>query len=55
MADGDDKLKLIVLSLHARLGRLPTEDELIDFVNGDSTTRETIWNKGAVNAEASES
>jgi len=40
----DLKLQLLVSSLHARLGRLPSEDEVVTFVFGDSATREAIWN-----------
>lgn len=38
------KLKILVLSLEARLGRLPTEDELRSFIHGDYETRTKIWN-----------
>lgn len=39
-------LKLITLLLQAKLDRLPTEDELFDFIFGDSETRKKIWNGG---------
>ena len=42
---GDGRLLLIVISLQARLGRMPTEQEVIDFVFGDDDTRSNIWNK----------
>ena len=42
---GDGRLLLIVISLQARLGRMPTEQEVTDFVFGDDDTRSNIWNK----------
>ena len=41
----DGRLLLIVISLQARLGRMPTEQEVIDFIFGDDDTRSNIWNK----------
>lgn len=40
----DDSLKTLVEALTTRLGRLPTEDEIIKFINGDMETRQEIWN-----------
>jgi hypothetical protein len=40
----NDNLKRLILSLRARFGRLPTEDEVLDFINGDQERREQIWN-----------
>ena len=40
----DDKLTLLIMCLQAKLGRFPTEQELLDFINGDHDTREGIWN-----------
>lgn len=39
----DDKLKLLVLTLQAKLGRLPTESEIVNFIFGDKDTRKIIW------------
>jgi hypothetical protein len=38
------KIELITRSLHTRLDRLPTEDEVYDFITGDHETRMRIWN-----------
>ena len=43
----NEKFKLLVLCLQARLGRLPTEEEVLTFIWGDKETRERIWNLGA--------
>lgn len=40
----DEQFMLLVMSLQARLGRLPTEEEVLDFIQGDKETREKIWN-----------
>ena len=37
-------LHSLVMALTAKLGRLPTEEELIDFINGNDETRLMIWN-----------
>lgn len=45
----DERFKLLVMSLQARFGRLPTEDEVIDFINGNEEERQAIWNKEVCN------
>lgn len=40
----NDDLFMIVASLQARLGRLPTEEEVIQFIFGSKDEREEIWN-----------
>lgn len=42
-----DPLREVIASLMARLGRLPTEDEVYVFVMGSQEERDQIWNKGA--------
>lgn len=42
--DDNRNLKALILSLQARFGRLPTEDEVVGFINGDQEARERIWN-----------
>lgn len=41
----DKKLKVLILSLQERLGREPTEEEVLGFINGTQEEREAIWNK----------
>lgn len=45
MDEADSQLKTLVMALRARLGRLPTEEELLGFIYGDHATREALWNK----------
>lgn len=40
----DSVLTMLVGTLAARFGRLPTEDEVVEFINGDQETRDRIWN-----------
>ena len=44
MADADLLLKTLVTALQAKLGRLPTEDEVMAFIYGEKAEREAIWN-----------
>lgn len=44
--DKEARLELLILCLTASLGRLPTEDEAIEFITGTKETREKIWNEG---------
>lgn len=46
----DEKLLTLVKALTARLGRVPEEDEIIAFINGDAVTRERIWNQASAEA-----
>lgn len=39
----DAKFDMLVLSLRARLGRLPTEDEVYRFITGSHEERQAIW------------
>lgn len=41
----DTHLEILIGSLTERLGRIPTEDEVMDFINGDEETRSNIWNQ----------
>ena len=41
----NEKLISLTMTLQARLGRLPTEDEILTFINGDKTARVKIWNQ----------
>lgn len=43
-------LDMLILALYARLGRPPTEDELVEYINGDATTRQKIWDKSQNNS-----
>ena len=45
--ENDEKFTTLIKALHAKLGRLPTEDEVIQFIFGDQQMREEVWN-GAV-------
>jgi hypothetical protein len=45
----DEMFKLIVLALQAHLGRLPTEDEVVNFIM-DKDSRQSIWNGLALQA-----
>lgn len=38
----DEKFKLLIACMQAFLDRLPTEDEVVEFINGDSETRKKI-------------
>lgn len=40
----DRDMSLLIAGLERRLGRLPTEEEMHDFIFGDKETREKIWN-----------
>lgn len=37
-------MKALVKNLEERFGRLPTEDEVYDFITGDYDARLHIWN-----------
>lgn len=39
-----DDLQKLILMLTARLGRQPTEDEMMDFIYGTHEERELLWN-----------
>jgi len=41
----DEKFMILIESLQARLGRLPTEDEVVKFIIGTKQEREAIWNQ----------
>lgn len=41
----DAKLTFLVQRLTGRFGRPPTDDEVIEFVNGSDEERLAIWNK----------
>lgn len=41
----DEELTNLVVALEARLGRYPTEEEVINFINGDEETKNAIWNQ----------
>lgn len=43
----NDKLKLLIMSLEARLGRFPTEEEVTEFIFGNEEERQVIWERGA--------
>lgn len=45
MGESDSAMQSIISALAARFGREPTEDEVYDFVTGDSMTQNHIWNK----------
>ena len=45
MTTSEQVLHELVLKLETRLGRLPTEDEVYDFITGDDDARLHIWNK----------
>lgn len=40
--DHDKDMTLLILLLEKELGRLPTEDEVFEFIFGDAQTRVTI-------------
>lgn len=40
----NERFKLLVMTLNAKLGRLPTEEEVFDFIMGTKKDRERIWN-----------
>lgn len=40
----DDKIEMLVMALNARLGRLPTEAEVMLFIFGNKEDRLTVWN-----------
>lgn len=39
------RMEQIVMVLASRFGRMPTEDEIEQFIMADDKTREEIWNK----------
>lgn len=41
---GDKKMHDLVLALKLHLGRLPTEDEVVKFINGTEEEKTAIWN-----------
>jgi hypothetical protein len=41
--ENDANFMMLVLSLKAKLGRLPTEDEVVTFINGMKAERQLIW------------
>lgn len=43
------KLEELIVRLTVRLKRVPTEDEVYDFIYGSSEDRLRIWNKGILN------
>lgn len=50
MASDEDLTRILDL-MTIRLGRLPTEDEVIDFIMGDIKTKEGIWNGKPVSSD----
>lgn len=38
-------LEMVIMWLEARFGRLPTEEEVLEFINGDEKRRLEIWNQ----------
>lgn len=40
----DEKFALLIISLQIRLGRMPTENEVILFIWGTPEERDEIWN-----------
>lgn len=42
--DDDQKIETLVVALIARLGRVPTEAEVMLFIFGDKEDRQTVWN-----------
>jgi len=44
MPDSDEQFKMLVMGLEAKLGRLPTEDEVVAFIFGTEEERRKIWN-----------
>lgn len=45
----DNRFMLLVILLKDELGRFPTEDEVISFINGDEETRRDILAQGKSN------
>lgn len=39
------KIVMLITALKARLGRLPTEDEVVGFMSGDADEQRRIWNQ----------
>lgn len=53
MSDPDVKIMRIVASLEERLGRYPTEDEVMTFIFGSDDERNAVWNKEIANGRVS--
>ncbi|AVO25306.1 hypothetical protein SEA_ODESZA_66 [Gordonia Phage Odesza] len=45
MGETESAIAAIISALAKRLGREPTEDEVYNFIMGDSSTQNYIWNK----------
>lgn len=45
MTTSEKVLHELVLKMEERFGRVPTEDEVYDFITGDDDARLHIWNK----------
>ena len=45
MKKKDDPIMDLVVVLHNRFGRFPTEEEVMDFILGSRETRLQIWNQ----------
>lgn len=39
-----EDIKILVQGLAERFGREPTEEEVMEFIMGDQSTRDRIWN-----------
>lgn len=45
MSDPNTKIEKIVASLAKRLGRIPTEEEVVTFIFGSVEEKVALWNK----------
>jgi hypothetical protein len=45
----DQQMRTVVEALAERFGRLPTDEEVMDFLFGDEEKRLAIWNKEVEN------
>ena len=43
----DQDMKVLIAGLTDHLGRLPTEEEVYQFIFGDEKQRQEIWNKAS--------
>ena len=39
----NDKMRIVVLTLEKRLGRMPTEEEVKTFIFGSRAERQALW------------
>lgn len=51
--NSETNLQLLILDLYEQFGRMPTEDEVYDFIFGGNDLRMMIWNQAKEQDERS--